>query len=629
MEDLSIYTEEELYEMLEEGTISIKDLDYYIKNGTIDAETLKIYLKDGLIKISDLDAYIKMGTINTTNIASYINSGAITVDDVAEYIKTGVIDTNTLSIEVRDASDTKAIKEIEETSASSMVSTTIAAEEIEQRPVQENTPLVEAVEPVVEEPEQPIEVEETEQRPVQENTPPVETVEPVVEESEPQSPAAQEENLIETPELVKESTENTYVYFENDANSYDAAKYAMEETYRYCIFAGMTIKDISLDGKSGRGPYISFEINNESKQMLNNLMRELYANNDGISLEFMRSMSTKAEMFTIEVDPANMSREEFYNHVKNTFQTIYDTIQNTRKDLDYEQNMPDGLKHLKERFRNDDPDIGQDFTIGYVRNDGKDSYYIVADNNAKALEYARTIGYDIKNKQGSNVFELETHGNVTNTKLEEASIDLSGDPEVTDVATFGVSELDIYGNLEQDPRVEMIENFIETSNDPHLLCILDIEVPANNPNQRVVTMKSEMGGSETVVFSDGQAFDQKVMPQIINTYAENNSIETANISTTSPDALDRASCQVESENNTILSIRGYDEASVNRIVYDIESKKITATESKENVNARQKTIGTYPNNNDNEQAAAFVSMPVLFVICVLFILVISLIIFAS
>ena len=37
----------------------------------------------------------------------------------------------------------------------------------------------------------------------------------------------------------------------------------------------------------------------------------------------------------------------------------------------------------------------------------------------------------------------------------------------------------------------------------------------------------------------------------------------------------------------------------------------------------QKTIGTYPtNNNSSDQAAAFVSMPVLFVICILFILMI-------
>ena len=90
---------------------------------------------------------------------------------------------------------------------------------------------------------------------------------------------------------------------------------------------------------------------------------EFREENDGIALEFMRNMSTSDELFTIEIDPSNMSREEFYTHVRDIFQKIYETVQTTRKDLDYASTMPDGLKIIKERFRNDDPDIGQDFTI--------------------------------------------------------------------------------------------------------------------------------------------------------------------------------------------------------------------------------------------------------------------------
>jgi hypothetical protein len=114
-------------------------------------------------------------------------------------------------------------------------------------------------------------------------------------------------------------------------------------------------------------------------------------------------MATKEEIFTIELNNANMGQEEFYHHVRDTFLKIYETIQTTRNDLDYANMMPEGLKDIKERFRNDDPDIGQDFTIGYVRNDGKDSYYIVADNRAEALEYARSIGYDVKNKDNIEI----------------------------------------------------------------------------------------------------------------------------------------------------------------------------------------------------------------------------------
>ena len=198
-----------------------------------------------------------------------------------------------------------------------------------------------------------------------------------------------------------------------------------------------------------------------------------------------------------------------------------------------------------------------------------------------------------------------------------------------DVESYGVSNLDIYGNIQQDPKVEMIAHFIETSNDPHLMCVLSIEVPENNSGQRIVTMKSEMGRSETVVFQDGQAFDQKVMPKIIDTYVQNNPVYAENISKTAPDALDHASCVTESENNTILMINGYSDAETNRIVADIKSKEKINSDSKENTNSRQKTIGTYPTNNLEDHGAAFVSMPVLFVICTLFVVMISLIIFTG
>ena len=43
--------------------------------------------------------------------------------------------------------------------------------------------------------------------------------------------------------------------------------------------------------------------------------------------------------------------------------------------------------HIFWRFRNDDPDIGQDFTVGYINNNGKDSFYLVADDSEKAYEF--------------------------------------------------------------------------------------------------------------------------------------------------------------------------------------------------------------------------------------------------
>lgn len=601
MEDLSLYNEDEIYEMLENGTITIDDLDVYIKDGTISAETLEIYLKDGLIDIKDLDEYIKIGTINTSDIASYINTNAIEVEDVAEYIKTGVIDGEKLSEEVRDHNDVQAIETIEEERVNNtepiMEETPVA----EEKPTFENPDIKQSepqVTPVFEEPETtPTEFEETPQN-------------------------------IEQPELVPTDTnDEDYKYFESDENSYEEARNSMEATYKYCMIAGMNIKDLSLNGKSGRGPYISFEINNESKQFLDHLMLELYGN-EGLALEFMRSMSTKDELFTIEIANDNMSREEFYTHVRDTFLKIYETVQTTRNDLDYVRTMPEGLKDLKTRFRNDDPDIGQDFTIGYVRNDGKDSYYIVADDYEKALSYAQAIGYDIKNSQGANIFEVEIKGNITDTKLENASVDLAHDKEALNIIENGVSDLDIYGSLPRDPRVEMIENFIETSNDPHLMSKLEISIPPENPSQRIVYLKDEAGVDEVLVFPNGKEFDNKVMPRIIDTYADNNPVSKENINIEGSDSFDRVSCQVESENNTTLKIDGYTENEVDKMIKNVEEKTNENNNQNEMTNSRQKTLGTYP-TNQAEENKAFVSMPVLLVICVLFILMIILLIFAN
>lgn len=455
---------------------------------------------------------------------------------------------------------------------------------------------------------------------------------------EQQEQMVEEEPGVEVPasdDVVEEvAPPNEYPYLDSDGNSLEEAQNAMNQTYNYCQDAGMTISDISLSGKAGRGPYISFEINNESKQYLDHLMTEFFQNSEGISLEFMRNMSTKSEMFTIEIDPTNVSQEEFFVHVKETFEQIYKTVETTRRDYDYEKNMPEGLKNVKDHFVNDDPDIGQDFTIGYVRNDGKDSYYIVADDEEAAIAYAQSIGYDIKNREGANVFEIETNGSVVGTKLEDASVDLANDRDILNFRDNGVSTLDVYGSLETDPKVEMIENFIETSNDPHMICLLDIEVPPENTDQRVVKLKDSGSTNEVVVFTDGEEFDKKVLPKIVDTYAENNHIEHDNITISGGNRDDSVSCQIESENDTTMTINGYSQEEIDTLVTNIENKaKDQASQEAEKNSVRQKTIGTYqPNNSsDNDstnQSSAFVSMPVLFVICVLFVLMISLIIFA-
>lgn len=580
MDDLHKYSLSAIYQMIKNGTISIEDLAEYITEVVPELEVtddLRIFLEAA-------DQYIDRK----------IESGEIGEPEKAPEYQTGeIVEEVPYVIGQVEGSEPKP-----------------ANADVVDASIPIFAPVVEEAEPIIEE------TLPADDAPVSDPTP--------VEEAEPAMIADDGDVVVGT------LSDEEYPFLENDKDPREEAMYSMENLYKYCTVCGMTISEISLNEVNGKGPHISFETNNESRQYLNHLMSEFYQNSDGISLEMMRDMN-KNEFFTLEINPENMSREEFYTKVKETFDRIYSTIETTRKDFDYENSMPDGLRQLKEHFRNDDPEIGQNFTVGYVRNDGKDSYYIVADDYTKAAEYAESIGYSIKKSEGSVVYEVDTKGSAVDTKLERASQDLSYDEQVRDIATNGVSNVDIYGSLDQDPKVETIENFIETSNDPHIMCILDVQIPPENENQRIVSMKSEMGENQVVVFTDGDNFDKKVLPRVIDTYTDNNAVSMDNVTTGPGSKPDTAYCQVESENNTTMVVDGYSETEVNEIVGQIESKVQAQTNSNEQqmTNGRQKTLGTYPTNTSDSDNAAFVSMPVLFVICILFFLMLSLLIFAN
>ena len=116
------------------------------------------------------------------------------------------------------------------------------------------------------------------------------------------------------------------------------------------------------------------------------------------------------------------------------------------------------------------------------------------------------------------------------------------------------------------------------------------------------------------------------------TNTDNNVVSMENVTTGPGTKPDTAYCQVESENNTTMVVNGYSEEEVDQMVSQIETKvqEQSNTNEQQMSNGRQKTLGSYPTNNtSSDNNDAFVSMPVLFVICILFLLMISLLIFAN
>ena len=415
---------------------------------------------------------------------------------------------------------------------------------------------------------------------------------------------------IEQPE-VSEAAE---IFNSENIDDTRSVSEVMRSTEKYAITSGM---DPAISNTPSRGASISFKIDAASKTYLDHLISE-FSQFEGINLEFKRQGTTSDEFFTISVPFDNLSMEEFDQKVKNTFDAISATIQSTRKDLDYEHTMSLGMKKVKDRFSNDDPDINGDFIIGYIKDDGKDTYYVVADNSKEAEEYARSIGFSIKRDNGGGIYEMDTPVSI-GTKFDEAAVDLS---QETDVIKSGVSDLNIYGSVSIDGQVNTVTNFIETSG-PEEFSQVEILIPTDNPSQRVVNLNSSSSPNQTLVFTDGEEFDKQVIPAIIDSFTTTNEDCANNMQITGGDSPATSTLSVDTESNTNLTITGYSTGEVEVIAENI--KEETKEKEVELEKSYQKTLGTYP----TEEEAAFVSMPVLLVVIVLFVLMLCLVVFTS
>ena len=468
--------------------------------------------------------------------------------------------------------------------------------------IQEEKKAVEEAEKIQAE-EESAEVEESEEIPVTTEATAVETYEElpepkmVIEKIEEQTP-----------------TEASEIFYSENIDDSRSVSEVMRSTEKYAITSGM---DPEISNTPSRGASISFKLDDASKTYLDHLISE-FSNFEGINLEFKRQGTTSDEFFTISVPFDNLSMKEFDQKVKNTFDAITATIQSTRKDRDYEHTMSPGMKKVKDRFSNDDPDIAGDFIIGYIKDDGRDTYYVVADNSKEAEEYARSIGFSIRRDNGGGIYEMDTPHSI-GTKFDEAAVDLSKE---TDVFKSGVSELDIYGSVAIDGQVTTVTNFIETSG-PEDLSQVEIVIPKNNSEQRVVNLNSSSSPNQTLVFTDAEEFDKKVIPTIINTFATSNEDCANNMQIIGGNNPETATLSIDTESNTNLTISGYSTVEVEQIAEDIKEEIKAKEESLEK--SYQKTLGTYP----TEEEAAFVSMPVLLVVIVLFALMICLVVFTS
>lgn len=225
-------------------------------------------------------------------------------------------------------------------------------------------------------------------------------------------------STIETEESIDYETssiENKKVVEENYSTAYN-------EYFNKFTELGLTIKDFS--NKDGV-PRISFEINNFSKEYLDNLMLQLYNNpKNGLGFDMTKLGTTKEELFTIYMNDPSQSLEDVEKKTSDLLNKVEDIVLSTKNDKNYEEMMPDNLKNLKEQFTNDAPDIPQNenYRIGYLNTEGTDNFYLMAGSKNQAIRLTEEMGFTPRKYAGNGVVEIDTDGkNMNGTKLEQAS----------------------------------------------------------------------------------------------------------------------------------------------------------------------------------------------------------------
>lgn len=393
----------------------------------------------------------------------------------------------------------------------------------------------------------------------------------------------------------------------------------------YAVSKGINI--ISKNPGIYEYPELSFELTEDSKPYIDNLLLTLYDNKDDVNVSLSRIASSGKEVLTLRVDNKELSQSQLQEKGKQLFSSVEKILKETKEDKDYEANMPSPLKTLKDKFVNDDPKIPDaDFKVGFSNSNGKSSYYLIVDNQYEAKELAELMGYEIKQDRGGNVFEIDTGDKkMEGTKLDKVTEEINEIDEVKDPRN-GISDVDINYNNEHfdngEENYERITSFIEDNRDPSTMSIVQVNVPENNSNQRIVSLASSDGTRETVVFNNGDDFD-KALLKIANVYGsgENTSIDSGNIVKVNYNE-GKYGYEALSSDNTYLRLNNFDEHTIDGVHGVISNYVISEDKTNTNTNQKNndyvKTIGTYPTNNYKESAnTSFLTLLVFTLIVIL------------
>ncbi len=382
----------------------------------------------------------------------------------------------------------------------------------------------------------------------------------------------------------------------------------------YAAYQG--IKVVASNPGINNNPSISLELDEVSKPYIDNLLLQLYPENENnLDVNLKRNGATKQEVLTISLADNELSQEELIKRGQVMFSKVQEILKNTDENKDYEAIMPKELQTLKDKFVNDDPNIpNENFKVGYSHKNGEKSFYLITDSKEQAIELAELMGYEVKQDRGGNVYELNTDDrNMEGSKLDKVTESINEIDEVKDTDN-GISDVDInYNNKHYSEEDGKIINFINDVKDPSNMAIVQVDIPESTPNQRIVHLSSSDGVRETIVVNDGKDFDSTVLPKMTEAFGENSVVDTEG---TKKVFFDNGSASYEalSNDNTYLRLNNYPSPIVNEV--DNNLKQYGPKEeslNNEKSNQYSKTLGTYPtkNTNYNEEAAKTSYAPII------------------
>ena len=232
-------------------------------------------------------------------------------------------------------------------------------------------------------------------------------------------------HLVEEPnklEEVEPITNNSKPISEEEAkrNKYEE-EYKAYLSSKFILY-GLTIKELSFDKSE---PHITFDNTKEAKNVIDNLMLNLYQNAKDIpnlGFDLTKLWTTGEEFFTVSLASGQPLNN---NSIMDMFQNVEKIVDNTEKDKNYEELLPSNLQNMKALYSGHTPDVpNENFRIGYVNVNGEDNFYVVSSSKEKSIRLTEEMGFIPRTIGESNVVSIDT-GKQNPEKIDAVSEDLS------------------------------------------------------------------------------------------------------------------------------------------------------------------------------------------------------------